>query len=116
MTEEDPGKSAMELMDLGAGGEGGSRPVSKFGKYPVKMVIGLMSELLSDQDWEMMEDEGLAANFKEIGNLWGQVVFDPGFVLLHLFFVILSLLTLLQSLFVSLVVAWPGSTPMPWLI
>ncbi|XP_063943041.1 uncharacterized protein LOC135150572 [Daucus carota subsp. sativus] len=73
MTEEDPGKSAMELVDLGAGGEGGSRPAPKFGKYPVKKVIGLMFELPSDQDWEMMEDEGLAANFKEIGNLWGQL-------------------------------------------
>ena len=91
MTVEDPGKSAMEVVDLGVEGEGGSRPAPKFGKYPVKKVIGLMSELPSDQDWEMMEDEGLAANFKEIGNLWGQVAFNPArisflhFALLSLF-------------------------------
>ena len=78
MTVEDPGKSAMEVVDVGVEGEGDSRPVPKFGKYPVKKVIGLMSELPSGQDWEMMEDEGLAANFKEIGNLWGQVTSDPG--------------------------------------
>ena len=75
MMVEDPGRSTMEVVDLGAELGGGSRPGSKFGKYPVKKVIGLMSELPSDQDWEMMEDQGLAENFKEIGNLWGQVFF-----------------------------------------
>ncbi|XP_063948689.1 uncharacterized protein LOC135152399 [Daucus carota subsp. sativus] len=73
MTVEDPGRSAMEVVDLGVEVGGGSRPAPKFGKYPVKKVLGLMSELPSDQDWEMMEDEGLATNFKEIGNLWGQL-------------------------------------------
>ena len=74
MTGEDPGKSAMEVVDLGVELGGGSRPVPRFGKYPVKKVIGLMSELPSDQDWEMMEDQGLAENFKDIGDLWGQVI------------------------------------------
>ena len=87
MTVEDPGKAAMEVVDLGVEVEGGSRPAPKFGKYPVKKVLGLMSELPSDQDWEMMEDEGLASNFKEIGNLWGQVSYDP--TPLSLFFLVL---------------------------
>ena len=71
MTDEDPVKSAMEVVNV----EGGSRPAYKFGKYPVKKVIGLMAELPSDQDWEVMEDQGLEENFKDIGDLWGQVVF-----------------------------------------
>ena len=75
MTVEDPGKEAMDVVDLGVEVEGGSRPAPKFGKYPVKKVIGLMSELPSDQDWEMMEGQGLAENFKDIGDLWGQVIF-----------------------------------------
>ena len=105
MTEEDPGKSAMEAVDLGAEGEGGSRPAAKFGKYPVKKVIGLMSELPSDQDWEMMEDEGLVENFKEIGNLWGQVSYNPTpFFFAHCFLSNLLLLIPVSCLFFSLVV------------
>ncbi|XP_063937158.1 uncharacterized protein LOC135147752 [Daucus carota subsp. sativus] len=69
MTDEDPVKSAMEVVNV----EGGSRPAYKFGKYPVKKVIGLMAELPSDQDWEVMEDQGLEENFKDIGDLWGQL-------------------------------------------
>ena len=71
MTDEDPVRSAMEVVDV----EGGSRPAHKFGKYSVKKVIGLMAELPSDQDWEVMEDQGLEENFKDIGDLWGQVIF-----------------------------------------
>ena len=99
MTGEDPGKSAMEVVDLGIELEGGSRQAPRFGKYPVKKVIGLMSELPSDQDWEMMEDQGLVENFKEIGDLWGQVILLPGFNFLlyfasfSLFFIILVFLT-----------------------
>ncbi|XP_063947091.1 uncharacterized protein LOC108198426 [Daucus carota subsp. sativus] len=73
MTAEDPGKEAMDVADPGVELGGGSRPGPKFGKYPVKKVIGLMSELPSDQDWEVMEDQGLVENFKEIGDLWGQL-------------------------------------------
>ena len=86
MTVEGPGKAAMEVVDLGVDVGGGSRPAPKFGKYPVKKVLGLMSELPSDQDWEMMEDEGLATNFKEIGNLWGQVSYNPTPLCLSSFF------------------------------
>ena len=120
MTGGDPGKSAMEVVDLGVELEGGSRPAPKFGKYPVKKVIGLMSELPSDQDWEMMEDQGLVENFKEIGDLWGQVIFLSGFSFLSyfglssLFFIILVLLTRVRCFSVSSVVAWPGLTPMLW--
>ena len=71
MTDEDPVKSAMEVVDV----EGGSRPAHKFGKYPVRKVIGLMAELPSNRDWEVMEDQGLEENFKDIGDLWGQVIF-----------------------------------------
>ena len=76
----DLGKSAVEVLDLDVDAEGGAGPISEvkkpeFGKYSVKKVIGLMSELPSDQDWEVMGEEGLVENFKEIGNLWGQVMF-----------------------------------------
>ena len=74
------GKSVVEVLDLDVDGEGGTRVAAEakkpeFGKYSVKKVIGLISELPSDQDWEVMSEEGLVENFKEIGNLWGQVKF-----------------------------------------
>ena len=74
----DPGKSAVEVLDLEVEGEGGTRVASSankpvFGKYSVKKVIGLMSELPSDQDWKVMGGEGLVENFKEIGNLWDRL-------------------------------------------
>ena len=76
----DPGKSPNEVLDLDVGGEEETRVASgvgkpEFGRYSVKKVIGLMSELPSDQDWEVMEEEGLVENFKGIGSLWAQVAF-----------------------------------------
>nr|XP_017249391.1 PREDICTED: uncharacterized protein LOC108220203 isoform X1 [Daucus carota subsp. sativus] len=74
----DPGKTAVEILDDEVEVEEGDRVVSKidkpeFGRYSVKKVIGMMSELPSDQDWEMMDKQGLVENFKELGNLWGQL-------------------------------------------
>ena len=75
VASEDPGKAILEVLGSDDEGEGGVRGTSEFGRYSVRKLIGLMSEIPSDQNWEKMEDDGLVANFKEIGSLWGQVTF-----------------------------------------
>ncbi|XP_017221839.2 uncharacterized protein LOC108198600 [Daucus carota subsp. sativus] len=74
----DLGKSPVEVLDLDVEGEEGTRVASgvgkpEFGRYSLKKVIGLMSELPSDQDWEVMEEEGLVENFKGLGSLWAEL-------------------------------------------
>ena len=87
----DPGKSPIEVLELDVEEGEGTRVVSgsgkpEFGRYSLKKVIGLMSELPSDQDWETMEEQGLVENFKGLGSLWAEVILLlPPFFLYFMF-------------------------------
>lgn len=75
VTGLDPRNSVpiQEVVDSEEECEEGTRVAMGSVKYPIKKIIGLMSEIPSDQDWERMEEGGLVTTFKEIGSLWGQV-------------------------------------------